>query len=416
VLNKLTAINETIDAITEGQRQDRIHMPGEDEFSALAGKFNFMIETINTLIRKSEDDRIFLQNLINSLDDGVLVVNLNGTVAMANKALLSDIGKSLDEVIGESCSRVKGQQHIPCSIRGDECPMRKVVQEGQSVRKIQKIHSKTKGERYFEVFAYPMRNEQQQVVQMIEIIRNITDQKNMEAQLLQSEKLSEIGILAANVAHEINNPMASITTCADGLLKRLPAMDFADPAIQTYFTEYLQTIRRAAFRCKDYTRHLLMFATPTEFHIEPVDMQEVFNDILILLHTRMKKESKDITLQLQNEHVRIPADRAQLSQVLLNLLTNALDATTAGGRILVAAAVDGDAILIRVEDNGCGIDNATREKIFEPFFTTKERGKGTGLGLCIVKSIVEKHHGDIRVTSAAAQGTVVEIRLPVEPQ
>lgn len=234
--------------------------------------------------------------------------------------------------------------------------------------------------------------------------------------LLETEKLAATGRLAAGLAHEINNPLASIAGYAEDLLSlaKDPALSGL-PAFRE-FPESLAVIESQAYRCKRIIRQLLSFARPAPFRIEPVALGTLLQEVIPLVEHKARGREVALAVDVDPDCPPALADRANLVQVLVNLLENAYDAIDAPtGRVTIAVdyfSADGDVVAIQVRDTGCGIPEAHRTKIFDPFFTTKPVGSGTGLGLSIVHSIVSRLEGTIEVASEVGRGTIVTVTLP----
>ncbi|HAF95324.1 MAG: hypothetical protein A2X34_02085 [Elusimicrobia bacterium GWC2_51_8] len=243
------------------------------------------------------------------------------------------------------------------------------------------------------------------------IFRDVTMQRKLEASLMQSDKLSAIGQLAAGVAHEINNPLGIILGFAQSVIKRLKEGDsLALP---------LKTIEREAIRCKDLVQNLLVFSrTPKGAQLEELDTNAVIEGALSLISAQTKTHNVELVKELYAAFLRICANKTQLQQVIINLANNALDAMPKGGTLTISTVVSAKQpghVEIRVRDTGTGIAKDLQKKIFEPFFTTKEVGKGTGLGLSLVYEIVQKHGGTIELVSEEGKGAVFTVLLPLKP-
>ena len=187
-----------------------------------------------------------------------------------------------------------------------------------------------------------------------------------------------------------------------------------DEELLADFKEYTETIIKECLRCRDIVQTLLTFSRPTASSIGHVDLNQCVTDTLFILKHHFK-EHHDLTVktELQTNLPAILGDESQLKQVIINLLTNAFDATGAGGRILIKTQTETEnRITLIIEDNGCGIPLEARDKLFEPFFTTKPVGKGIGIGLSTCYSIVNNHRGEISVTSAVGKGSAFKVSLP----
>jgi PAS domain S-box-containing protein len=249
-------------------------------------------------------------------------------------------------------------------------------------------------------------------------LRDVTERKRLEEQLLHSQKMESIGLLAGGIAHDFNNILGGILGYASYLKSIFPP---GDPTVQ-----HLETIERSALRAADLTSELLAFARGGKYVIRPININAVVEETLRLL-----RGSIDAAIIIE-QHCEEPlpaieADAGQMQQVLMNLCVNARDAMPGGGRLSVSTAVDPwqtpflvsqpdlrhvRHVRIGVADTGVGMARETLARVFEPFFTTKEKGKGTGLGLATVYGIVKNHNGHIRVDSEVGHGTTFTVWFP----
>lgn len=217
-----------------------------------------------------------------------------------------------------------------------------------------------------------------------------------------THKLSSIGRLSAGIAHEINNPLAIINEKA-GLMKDLLARE-DDSTCKTRLEKQLDGILNSVTRCRTITHRLLGFARRMEVTVEPLNINSVVHEVLGFLDKEARKRSVDVQLQLDDNMPSVPSDRGQLQQVVLNILSNALEAVEHGGAVTISSGTTIKHAYIRIEDNGCGIEKELLSHIFEPFYTTK-KGTGTGLGLAISYGIIRKLGGHIEVESEPHIGT-----------
>ncbi len=226
-------------------------------------------------------------------------------------------------------------------------------------------------------------------------------------EFLRAARLAGLGTLAAGIAHEINNPLASIASCAEGLERRLEKGG-ADPAAQR---EYLQIIAREAYRAHEITSRLLDFARNGVGARLRFEAPDLMRELRVLLEHRLHQRALSLHIECEPELPQLFGDPGEIKQVLLNLLSNAIDASPDGGTIHVRwRAFDGE-VVVEVEDEGAGVPLELRDRIFDPFFTTKEPGKGTGLGLAIVHRIVTGHGGRIELASSG-KGALFRVHFP----
>lgn len=224
--------------------------------------------------------------------------------------------------------------------------------------------------------------------------------------LVQVEKLTSLGQLAAGIAHEINNPLANASLGIQTLKK----MTVAYPDSQV-FIKKLEAVESNIDRASIIAQELLQFSRQQECEVSPVDINSVIQSALTLLQYKLKPVTVAQSLQ------RVPivmGDHGKLQQVFINLLSNSIEASPTGGTISISTVAEGNMVVARVSDTGLGIEPENQSRLFEPFFTTKEIGSGTGLGLSICYGIIRQHNGTIEIASQPGKGTDVTIKLPVK--
>ncbi len=239
--------------------------------------------------------------------------------------------------------------------------------------------------------------------------------------MLQAEKMASIGKLAAVVAHEINNPLAGILTYAKLLRKwvsRLPEPQ-TEPERQRAeeIRSSLELIESESRRCGEIVRNLLMFARAAPMNLDYAQLNQVVERCLRLVAHQLELGSVQLQEDLCPDLPPVYCDAAQIEQVLLALVMNAIEAMPHGGVLALrtASGAAADTVNLQVRDDGIGIPAGIFPQLFEPFFTTKEGSHGSGLGLAVAKGIVERHSGRIEVTSEVGKGTTFTITLPVQP-
>jgi signal transduction histidine kinase len=235
-------------------------------------------------------------------------------------------------------------------------------------------------------------------------------------QLVRSERLAGVGFLAAGVAHEINNPLASIAFCAEALDQRLERLlNSPDHPDQRVVANYLKMIQEEAFRCKNITEKLLDFSRCNDIKRERIDLAGLIQGVVEMIRHIGKYTGKCIIFY-PREAVMAHVDSQEIKQVVLNLIVNALESMNANGSLRIDTRYNQGMAEMVFADNGCGMSPDVLENIFEPFFTRRRDGKGTGLGLSITHRIVNQHHGDIMAFSPGeGQGSTFIVRLPIHP-
>jgi len=235
-------------------------------------------------------------------------------------------------------------------------------------------------------------------------------------QVVRSEQLASVGFLAAGVAHEINNPLASISICSESLESRLAALmrdDEANAAEHEVVNNYLQMIQKEAFRCKQITEKLLDFSRTGDPERHLTDLRELVSGVIEMISHIGSYRDKHVEL-LDGEPVLAELCPQEFKQVVLNLITNGLDSLDPGGRVSVSITSRGPDAVIVVCDNGCGMTEDVIKHLFEPFFTRRRNGQGTGLGLSISYRIIEEHLGQIVAESKGLdQGSQFTVTLPL---
>jgi two-component system NtrC family sensor kinase len=231
-------------------------------------------------------------------------------------------------------------------------------------------------------------------------------------QLIRSERLASVGFLAAGVAHEINNPLASIAFCAEALQSRLEGELAKDSPQAEVAANYLKMIEEEAFRCKAITEKLLNFSRAGAPERSETDVVTLIREVLAMIETLGRARGKNIVFE-PDDVVYCTANPQELKQVLLNLVVNALESVDDGGTVTLSAKSERGRVEIRVADDGCGMTPEVLENLFEPFFTRSRTGKGTGLGLSISHLIVSQHGGSLEAESdGPGRGSTFVVKLP----
>jgi len=230
-----------------------------------------------------------------------------------------------------------------------------------------------------------------------------------EEQLIQAEKLTSLGQLAASIAHEVNNPLAGVLVYTQLLAKKLAG----DTLPKEVALDYLSKMESELTRSARLVRNLLDFARQSEPALRQVNSNEVINRAFTLVAHQAELQNIQAIKELDPSLPKFMADFDQLQQVCTNLILNAVQAMPDGGRLTLRTSADDNQVKIEIQDTGCGISPENIRKLFTPFFTTKEKGKGVGLGLAIAYGIIQRHRGSIEVQSKEGEGTTFTIYLPL---
>ncbi len=253
-----------------------------------------------------------------------------------------------------------------------------------------------------------------------DIYRNLEQQVNERSrQLVRSERLAGVGFLAAGVAHEINNPLASIAFCSEALERRVVELfdenHARDPQEREIIVKYLKMVQEEAFRCKEITQKLLAFSRGEKSKREKTDLTSLLQGVLDMVQHLPNSKERNLRFE-SKEPLEAWVNGQEIKQVFLNLAVNALESMDEGGTLNIEQRLERGMVELRFTDSGCGMTPEVLENIFEPFFTTKDMGKGTGLGLSISHRIVSQHGGEIEAKSAGQdRGSTFIVRLPTDP-
>ena len=236
------------------------------------------------------------------------------------------------------------------------------------------------------------------------------NRENVLVELQHAQKLSSIGRLAAGVAHEVNNPLAIINEKAGLMIDLIELSKDFDRKLK--FIEITNAILNSVDRCRKITHRLLGFSKRIDVKIEPININQIINEVLDFLEKDILYRKIDINYTLSDDIVSIESDHGQIQQVLLNLLTNAFAAVEDFGEVEIESKnINDSGVRVKISDNGCGIPQDVIKNIFDPFFSTKKE-KGTGLGLSISYGIIKKLGGNISVESSLGEGTTFIFDLP----
>ena len=359
---------------------------------------------------ESEAQKRFIEAIIDSLPLSLYAVDRDYRVVAWNRNReLGELGIPRGSAIGQNVFKVLTRQ--PRNVLEQEfC---RVFESGE-IERIEQETTTGKGEvRYWLISKIPMwADTSGEVTHVITVGEEVTDRVEANRAVARAEKLAAVGRLAAGVVHEINNPLATISACAESLEARLNEGAFDDSPEVGDLREYLGLIRSEAFRCKSITNGLLDFSRTRASDHSFVNLGEVITSAIRLLSHQKRSSAVEFKVEIAENLLPVSGDPGQLQQAIIALATNALDAMVINGLLTIVAKNSANKVVVEVTDNGVGIEAENLTKIFEPFFTTKEIGKGTGLGLAVCYGIVTEHGGTLDVQSTQGVGTTFTITLP----
>ncbi len=244
-----------------------------------------------------------------------------------------------------------------------------------------------------------------EIALIIERRQSEMEKEKLQEQLRHADRLATIGQLSAGVAHELNEPIGSIMGFAQLIQK--------NPDVPDQAQKDIEKIMKAALHAREVIRKLMLFARQMPPQKISVNLNQIIEEGLYFLESRCVKEGIKVVRKLDEDLPEVTADPAQMTQVLVNVIVNAIQAMPQGGLLTIQTKSKGKSVLLDIADTGIGMEEKELKKIFLPFYTTKDVGKGTGLGLAVVHGIVTSHGGSIRVDSKAKEGTRFTIELPI---
>jgi signal transduction histidine kinase len=390
----------------------------------LAGYVGIAIENARlyrSLERKVEEyERLkeFSENIVESINVGILAADLEDRVESWNSVIekLSGItreqalGRKLSELfpaeLAEQFDRVKGEtgiHHIYKFLLKQRLVENAAAVNGNG-HSLPALSAASRETTLNIAIAPLVQKDQEQIGRLI-IFDDVTDRAELEQRLVQADKLSSIGLLAAGVAHEVNTPLAVISTYAQMLAKQV-AEDSQKSAI-------LEKIAKQTFRASEIVNSLLNFSRTSSTSFGQVNLNRVIQETLSLLEHQLTKAGVQIKSGLEPNLPAVHGNAGKLQQVFLNLFLNARDAMTGGGTLEVRTWAEGAGVRVEVADTGHGISPEHIHRIYDPFFTTKAARKGTGLGLSVTYGIIQEHGGSIEVSNRRSGGAQFRLELPV---
>jgi len=405
-----TVMNRMIAVLGLGKTSEGDFLSTEDVqlLETLAGYVGIAIQNARlykSLENKAEQyERLkeFNENIVESISVGVLAVGLEDRIESWNSQMEVMFAKPRADILGMELGQVFPAEFLEEYYR---------VRPSSGIHNLYKFRlTTTAGEaRTTNIAIAPLVSKDFSVIGRLIIVDDITERVELEGQLSQSEKLSSIGLLAAGVAHEVNTPLAVISSYAQMLAKQVSG--------DVKKSELLDKITRQTFRASEIVNSLLNFSRTSTTEFSNVDLNRVIQDTLMLLEHQLKVARVKVVQSLESQLPPIYGNTGKLQQVFLNLFLNAKDAMPSGGTLMVTTQ-NGHNVQVTVGDTGSGIAQEHIHRIYDPFFTTKNKPKtghsgGTGLGLSVTYGIIQEHAGKIRVNSKPGEGTTFTMEFPL---
>ena len=350
-------------------------------------------------------------SLVENAGDGIISISKDWTIMSMNQHAEDIFGYSKSEVIGQDIGIIAPQDKITDE---KQLLLDKVILNGQVIKDFETERIKKDGKKIAaNITISPIKDQSGSIIGASEIFRTLTEEDFMRKRVSQFQKLISLGKLAAETAHQVNSPLGAVMGRIQLVLKNLDKLD--SEMLRKNLKQMMtgcDHIRTAIGSLLDYSRRVVIK--------KQVDINSIIEDALIMMSPRLMMEKISVHKSLTENLPKILEIGGELIHVLVSIISNAIDAMDKGGRIEITTDIDknseinpGDRVRVTIIDTGQGISEQNIERIFTPFFTTKDKGKGTGLGLPIVKRIVNLHKGDIKVLSKINEGTSFILSFPV---
>lgn len=367
----------------------------------------------SSISNAKEEHRKFTETVLDALPVSLYVIDRDYRIVSWNRHReIGEQGISRDSVIGRNIFDVLNK--YPQQLLQE---FERVFQTGEIQRVEQRITDDNGLTKHWLVSKIPMRDHiTNEITHVITVGEDVTMRVEATQAVGRAEKLAAVGRLAAGVVHEINNPLATISACAEALENRVAEGVFNESPEVGDLQEYLGLIRNETFRCKTITNGLLDFSRLRTGTRAPINVIETIRYSARLVEHQSRTKRIEINIEESENLPLINADEGQMQQAILALAANAVDAMPDGGTLTFRSFTEKHRVLIEIQDSGFGIPADDIPKIFEPFFTTKETGKGTGLGLAVCYGIITEHGGRLAVRSNVNVGTTFTIYLPIFKQ
>jgi PAS domain S-box-containing protein len=369
--------------------------------AALALDNALMYRQAHARAHEFEQLKNYNENIVQSIKVGVMVLDTDGRVRSWNHSMEETHGIRANEAIRQQVDEL-----FPTSFSSALQQARQRVEEGaETIASAYRVALRGRDDvdRIVNISVAPLLGERGRQPTVV-IVDDVSEATELESQLRQSDRLASVGLLAAGVAHEVNTPLAGISSYVQMMQRKMPDSDPRRPI--------LEKIEKQTFRASSIVNNLLNFSRQQASDMHAVDLNTVVEETLTLAELPLSKRKVRVGTELSESLAPVWGDPGKLQQVLMNLVLNARDSMPDGGDLNIRTVQQNGEVVVEVADTGAGIPEEQIHKIYDPFFTTKGTGKGTGLGLSVTYGIVQEHRGTITVRSEAASGTVFRVALP----
>ena len=379
---------------------ERAYARLEERFASLNKELEETNVQLVSTVAEKEETKNYLQNILESIINGVIVTDLTGHISTLNSCAEMFTGGSQGEVCGQHISILFGGMAV------DDWQKINLAEyfKGEAGHKV-KINNRT-----LEIFCSPFKSPNGETIGNVFVLRDITRIEKLEDMAKRTEKFAAMGEMAANIAHEIRNPLGSIELFASLLLKDLTRKKDQERAVQ---------IISSVKNVDNKISNLLLFTRKQSPKMSKIDLHQILSEVIDFSAQLMEQGGIRVTAKLARRHAYIYGDAEMLKQVFLNIILNAQQAMPEGGTLVIGSNTtasqirqrDAQSVEVVFQDSGPGIEAQNLSKIFDPFFSTKE--SGSGLGLAIVHNIIHQHNGSVNIENSIQGGVAVNISFPL---
>ncbi len=408
VMVPVDALADAAQRLSEGDHSVRVVVDGEDELAELGRTFNRMAANLETTYLELNAQHRYLRSLLDSLPDAVRVIAPDYRVLAVNSAYCKLLGLNREAALGQHCYQTHRALKEPCPPTLSICPLHALSDDQPMLKYEERLMRVDGAEVTVETVATRILLEGAEGPQAC-VVESLRDLSTL-ARYSQEQRLSEIGMLAAGIAHEIHNPLASVRLAVQSLTRSAAENTLRAGEME----DSLALVDGEIDRCIEVTRRLLMLCRHPNEILQSTDVNHAMHDAAMLLSYDALEGGIEQVEDFAPEAPCVNADPSELRMVIFNMVQNAHHAMPDGGRVRLMSRVEGEQVVIEVVDTGVGISAENIGRIFQPFYSLRADGvMGTGLGLSIVRSTVSRYNGTIDVASEPGKGACFTIRLPL---
>ena len=362
-----------------------------------------LMQQLHDVLKKVSVSRKEWLATFDSITDMISIHDMDSTIVKANKAFARYFGLDIADVLNK-----KFREFFDC--RAVHPPEIGEISSPAECRPAMTEISDPVSGKILRFSVFPYYAITGELVGTVHVARDITEERDREMRLIMSERLASLGQMASGIAHEINNPLATIAGCSEGLINRVK-QDRIDPEL---FENYLATIQEEVMRCKTITTGMLAVVRNSSYETKDIDMHELIDKTIELIAFQGRLRDVEVVKNYTEGPLQLQGSEGELKQTILAIITNALDAMQERGTLQIGTDIQGNDAVISIRDTGPGIVQEHIKRIFDPFFSLKANSGGTGLGLSIANRIISNHRGHIIVDSDAGKGATFTIMLPLK--